>query len=469
MLPTLEPHNLHLSEGLETFAAQDPNLRRLNRQTLRYRSPLLDRLPLSTPGIYSMVGGRQVGKSTFVKQLMEHLMRSLGVAPERIAYLTGEVLPNAVDFQQALDDLLPGSDGSHALTFLFVDEVTYIDGWDRVVKYLADIGRLDRTFLLLTGSDSVLVQDALKRLPGRRGLADHVDYEYHSLDFLEFCRLRRNIEASTLDVLALDGPEADLPDVGTSVLSGLDREFLDYLVTGGYLTAINDHARGEIPPATLRVYSDWIRGDFLRLGKSEAYLAETLRGISRRYGSQVTWTALAKELSIEHHQTVADYCHLLERVDAAMIVPALREDRLAAAPKKARKVYFNDPFIFHSLSRYLDPSNMPMSLGTLENLDALPALVEGVVLAQARRVSDVFYIKGNDGEVDCAYLRDGTFWPIEVKWSGRVRPKELKQIQRYPNGLIATRAERQSEMSGTKVLPISLVALRLASGAWRSD
>jgi hypothetical protein len=36
---------------------------------------------------------------------------------------------------------------------------------------------------------------------------------------------------------------------------------------------------------------------------------------------------------------------LLESMDAVFVQSAIREDKLAAAPKKARKVLFADPFI----------------------------------------------------------------------------------------------------------------------------
>lgn len=96
-------------------------------------------------------------------------------------------------------------------------------------------------------------------------------------------------------------------------------------------------------------------------GKQEQYLREVLEGILRRYASQVTWNGLAKDLSIDHPATIAEYLSLLERMDAVLINPALREDRLAAAPKKARKVFFTDPFIMHAARAWLQPTANPFA------------------------------------------------------------------------------------------------------------
>ncbi len=113
---------------------------------------------------------------------------------------------------------------------------------------------------------------------------------------------------------------------------------VDYLAHGGFLTALNDVARERrVALATLATYSDWIRGDAMKRGKNETYLREVHGGVFRRLGSHYSWNALAKDLSIDHPTTVADYVLLLVRMDAAYVQPALREDRLAAAPKKAKK------------------------------------------------------------------------------------------------------------------------------------
>jgi len=55
------------------------------------------------------------------------------------------------------------------------------------------------------------------------------------------------------------------------------------------------------------------------------------------------------------------------------------------------------------------------------------------------------YIKSK-GEVDIAYVDKNQFWPVEVKWSAQLRPKQFKQITKYPNGLILTKSRQQGEI-----------------------
>jgi len=51
-----------------------------------------------------------------------------------------------------------------------------------------------------------------------------------------------------------------------------------------------------------------------------------------------------------------------------------------------------------------------------------------------------FYINA-EGEVDVAYVKDRAFYPVEVKWVNQTRAKDLKQINKYPNGIIVSKNE----------------------------
>lgn len=422
--PRFAPHNVH-REDPGRFRTLDPQLRELRRLPVAYRYPLLAHLPVDQPGIYSITGGRRVGKSTVLKQWMADLL-DRGVAPERILYLTGEL----IDDHHALVALLTRTVPRRSATqpaYLLLDEVTYISQWDRGIKFLADAGVLEDVILVLTGSDSVIIRDARTFLPGRRGRAQRVDFHLYPLSFAEY-----------LEVAGAADPES-----GHDTAAALTRAFERYLLHGGYLTAINDLAAdGVIQPATFAVYCDWIRGDLLRRGKQERYLAEILGAVIRRCGSQVTWNALARDLSIDHPATVADYLELLAGMDVLVVQYALREDRLAAAPKKARKLAFSDPFIFHAVRSWLNPTADPFT-GQVRPLVADPEwagrLAEACVAAHHHRLHPTYYIKGGDGEVDVAFVTGGSFQPVEVKWTTQLRAADLKQARKYPHGVICSK------------------------------
>ncbi len=461
----LSLHNTHL-DGLEAFQDRDPQLRSLARQAVVYESPLLDDLPVEIPGVYTLGGARQIGKTTLLKQWMARLV-ARGTDPQRIFFLTGELLDDHHALVRAVEEHLRQMphDG---LSYLLIDEVTYVREWDRGVKFLADAGLLERTVLIVTGSDLTIVREARARFPGRRGVAAKVDFHLYPLSFSETLTLKGLLQADELAELA-SMTLAKLPGLSEE---GWDRIYAaldDYLVHGGFLTAINDMVReGRILPATLRTYADWIRGDVLKRGKQEPYLREVLAAIVKRLGSQVSWNALARDLSIDHHQTVAQYVQLLAAMDAVIVQQALIEDKLVGAPKKARKLLFADPFILHAVRSWLQMVEDPYEdqiLRLCRDAESAASMVEACVVSHAHRHFPAFYIKAA-GEVDLALVSDGRFWPIEVKWTSQLRPKDLKQVRAYPNSVIAAQTRRRHAIDGVPVVPLPLILLRLAVGKW---
>jgi len=428
-------HNLHL-ESFDTFKNRDPNLARLKNMPYVFNSSLIQTFPVHIPGIYSLGGGRQIGKSTLLKQWMLHLMEQENVVPENIAFFSGELIDDHHALLRLLEIQLTKMPAG--LCYIIIDEVTYIKNWDKAVKYAADAGMLVNIELFLTGSDLVLMQEARKTFPGRRGSADVVDFHLYPLSFRELLALKGNLQA-------LENPiQYDL----------LMSEFNSYLQHGGYLTAINDIALyGKILVATFATYSDWIRGDMLKRGKQDVYLREIINAIIKRYSSQLnsTWNSLAKELSIDHHKTVADYVELLQSMDAVYIQSCLQEDTLLPAPKKAKKLMFTDPFIYHALNVWLNNT-------TIKNdPDIDSKLVETTVVTHFRRKYPTYYI-GAEGEVDLAYIDKNQFWPIEVKWTQQLRTKDLKQVIKYKNSKIFAKSAGIEQVHGiqTIFLPYAL-------------
>jgi predicted AAA+ superfamily ATPase len=447
MDPRFSSHNAHL-ENPALFETLDPQLRKLKNQKYIYVSPLLESLPVSIPGIYTLGGGRQVGKTTLLKQWMEFLLEKKNVPPQSIAFFSGELISDYHALYSLLQNQLEEMPKDF-INYIILDEVTYIKDWDKAVKFAADSGLLENTILMLTGSDLVLIQEARMRFPGRRGAAGTVDFHLYPLSFREAFKLIRpdvNLDSNPLDIIF--------------------QEFQNYLIYGGYLTAINDFAsHNSISRANLATYSDWIRGDVVKSGKQEHYLKEILAAIIKRYCTQITWNSLAKDLSIEHPKTISDYLALLESMDAIFIQHALLEDKLTAAPKKAKKVIFTDPFIYHAIKSWLVPVDDPYQQQIVKGLqdpEISSTLVEACAISHYRRYFPTYYIKA-EGEVDIAYIENNKFFPIEIKWTTQIRAKDLKQIAKYKQGLILTKSKQNGNINHIQSIPLPLALLQLGA------
>lgn len=445
-------HNTHLLNNGHNFSKTDPHLTALKKQQFVYTSPLIKELPTKIPGIYTIGGGRQIGKTTALKQWMLTLLEK-NTAPEQIVFFTGELI---ID-QQSLVQLLTIQHESmpkNKIKYLIIDEVTYTENWAKGIKFLADSGLFENTQVLLSGSDAVeLREQATIYLAGRRGKADKVDYHLYSLSFREY-----------LDLTSQLPKKAQLKNLH-QVLPSLYEAFNNYLIHGGYLKAINEYAKDKtISNATLMTYSDWIRGDVLKRGKQEHYLREIISAIIKRYNTQISWNSLAQDLSIDHPKTISDYIALLEAMDAVFVQYALLEDKLMAAPKKARKLMFADPFIYHAMNTWINPTQKPFEqliLPTIEDAKCCSQLVESIVTTHFRRHFRTYYIKAT-GEVDIAYVDDKRFWPIEIKWTSQLRAKDLKQITKYDNAKIFAKTNEISDIMGVPTTPLPLALIDVA-------
>lgn len=434
-------HNL-FKNSISGFLSDDPSLKRADKQPFEYVSPLRDDLNFKQPGVFVLTGGRQVGKTTLIKQWIAGLLTEEMVPPENIVFMAGELVRDDAELRRDINAELEGKEGAQIIV---IDEVNYIKDWDKAVKFLADSGALEETTLLLSGSDSAILREAMKRFAGRRGRASQVDFVFHPLSFAETVAMKEPALRGIIDAFREAGPEADAPEYREHQ-TRLEALFDEYLLHGGYLTAISDWMRfGKVETATYRTYADWLRGDILKHNKQEKYLLEVLGGIHRTYASQVSWVSLSKDLSIEHHKTISDYVAILEDMHAVKIMQALTEHKLDAAPKKAKKLYFQDPFIFHTVEYMLERYRN----------DLQSALAETAAVMHFVRLHDkTYYIKGDKGEVDIAYVEGQEFFPIEVKWSRNIRAQELKQIRCYPNGSILGRVRNNRSIMGTPCFPL---------------
>lgn len=446
------PNNTHWHDA-STFEQSDPAFVNLSNQALVYEHRLLNDLPTTTPGIYTLGGGRQIGKSTLLKQWMAKLLKN-DIPAKSIVFITGEFIADHHVLMRTIQSLLGEMQGP--IKYLIIDEVTYIKEWDKAIKYAADIRLFDNVIVILTGSDLALIKQTRMTFPGRRGNAAKVNFHLYPLSFREYVELVSNDDWSQI----LDDKNNLAPDS----IASLYEKFNHYLLHGGFLTAINDMAsHGKILEATLSTYAEWIHGDMLKRGKSEHYCREIIEALIKRYGSQLSWNAIADTLSIDHPNTVADYCHLLESMDALFIQAALIEDKLTAAPKKARKMFFSDPFIFHALRYWLAPVANPYQeqmIKMTSDAESSSQLVEACVATHFKRFYSTYYIKAA-GEIDVAYVFEKRFWPIEVKWRNQLRPKDIKQVLKYPNARILSRVDSYSVIEGIPIEPLPLALLEL--------
>lgn len=428
MISKFPIHNAHFTDGKEGFRANDPQLRSLG--FLRYvfhQNWWQEIARQKTPGIYILRGGRQIGKTTSLKLLMLWLLEEGAIPAEQIFFLPCDQVIDRQELYRHISAFVDSCEGKPF--FLMVDELTFIDKWELTLKALADEGRFQKGVCIVTGSDSVVLEQAAMYLPGRRGKHAQVDFTLYPLSFAQIVELVEKRPASQLT-------DAEL-----------DAHFEKYLLCGGYLTAVNDvYESGAIAEATRSVYENWVYGDFLRRGKKRENLDEVLDAVFATLGTQITYSSLTQRTAHLVKDTFIDYIHLLERMDVLLVQEAFDPSKNRGFPKKAKKLVFRDPFIAQALAVHRQ-ARLDDSL-----------LAEQIVVSHYARDFPVYYWKGQ-GEIDLIYQKEKKPYAIEVKWRNQVRPKDLQELQKFKNALVLTKTSGQKSVDG---VPCEGLVRRLA-------
>ena len=74
----------------KSLIAHDPKIREFQRQTLKWKPPLMDQLDLSTFHIYTLRGPRQVGKTTLLKLIIKRLLDNPEIEKEQAFYYSAD-------------------------------------------------------------------------------------------------------------------------------------------------------------------------------------------------------------------------------------------------------------------------------------------------------------------------------------------------------------------------------------------
>ena len=137
-----------------------------------------------TPFVKVLTGVRRCGKSTVLKMIMEKLQKEHGIPSERIVSMRFDSMDyedmTAKDMFKAVKEKLNPT----GRTYLFLDEIQEIEGWEKVVNSLATDYDVD---LYVTGSNSRMMSSEIATyLTGR-----YVSFRIYTLSFQEYLEFKK--------------------------------------------------------------------------------------------------------------------------------------------------------------------------------------------------------------------------------------------------------------------------------------
>ncbi|PNT85787.1 ATP-binding protein [Coxiella burnetii] len=289
------------------------------------------------PGIISIRGPRQYGKSTWLERELRQSIIDFG--PASAFYLNGDDILERDRLEQAIQKLLPAFSKQAAVRRLFIDEITAIPNWEVVLKKLSDRGHLGDILIVTTGSNATDLRRGFERLPGRKGKLDRTNYFFTPIAYKEFHRVCH----STL---------------GTNTLAA-------YLLSGGSPIACAELAEQHfLPEYVIELTRDWIDGEIMRADRSRVSLYNILQVLFKFGGTPVGQAKLAREAGLANNTVAKGFITILHDLgvvihcypwDADKQIPILRKpskfpitNLLAAVTYFPRRLRSIDDF--HALS-----------------------------------------------------------------------------------------------------------------------
>lgn len=380
----------------------------------------LDELP-EKPGLITIRGPRQSGKSTWLEMKMLNTIEEFGGGSA--FFLNGDFIYSHQEFESKILELEQSYAKKAKVKRLFIDEVTQIKDWQRVIKRLIDAGHCKDMLIITTGSNAADLLHGSERLPGRKGALARTDYLFLPISFKEYWYQVRD-EVGMFKEDALWG----------------------YILSGGSPLAVEGLYRSErIEDTFVTLISDWILGDIAQSGRNRIFILNLLRQIYKFAPNPVSYTKLAREAGLANNTAALDYIERLS--DLLCLQPMMqwdpeRNSTQARKPSKFPFINMSVAWVFHPKApRYLhEVRNLSgMDCGAMMEWITAQELWRRLRLAEQKgnskntsQVSDsnLMYWASKDHEIDFVLpngklieVKAGQAGPSEFNWFHRAFPK----------------------------------------------
>lgn len=341
-----------------------------------------------------LVGARQVGKTTLLKELTNNM--------NDILWLNGDDIATRTLLQDVSVEKFRSMLGQHKI--FVVDEAQRIENIGLKMKLITD--QIPEVQLILTGSSSFDLANRINEpLTGRKW-----EYTLFPLSFAEMSN-----HTSVFDEikhLPLRLVFGYYPDVVTN--PGDEQEVLKQ-ITESYL------------------YKDILEWE--RIKKSDK-LVKLLQSLAFQVGSEVSLNELGRQVDLDKN-TVEKYIVLLEQTQIIFRLTSLSRN-LRNELKTSRKIYFYDNGIRNALINNFNDLSMRNDIGALWENWMISEFVKKRHYDR-KFVNRYFWRTTQQQEIDYIEESDGIFTAYEFKWNPQKKAKISQTfLKAYPNTEIVT-------------------------------
>lgn len=364
-----------------------------------------------------LIGARQIGKSTLLKQLFEDLSQK-GEAVYFLNLDRKEILDELNESPENLFKICPLQEGKKII--VFIDEIQYLDDATTFIKLLFD-EYSDRLKIVATGSSAFYIDKQFNdSLVGRKKI-----FQMGTLDFEEFLLFKGRNDLVD-EVLKLKSKKKK-KSIQENVLWGYMDEFVNY---GGYPAVVLENDIAQKIELLKDIRDSFIKRDILESGVSdETKFYRMLMLLASQSGNLLNVNEISNTLRITN-ATVENYLYVLQKCFHITLVKPFYNN-LRKELTKMPKVYINDLGLRNVLINYFSPLEQRADKGmVLENLSFR-------LLTERFDQDQIKYWRTADGNevdfvVETSYLKG---FAVEIKFSEQeVKPSKYnKFVQNYPD------------------------------------
>lgn len=381
---------------------------------------------VDTPFVKILTGVRRCGKSTILKMIMEKLRKEKDVPDERILNYRFDSMEYEDMTAKQMFAELKAKLSEQGKTYLFLDEVQEIKGWEKVINSLASDYDVD---IYVTGSNSRMMSSEIATYLTGRYIAFHI----YTLSFEEYLDFKSK-HTSLLD------PKAELAE---------------YIRLGGFpATHLQQYTQDEVYTIVKDIYNSTIYSDIVKrnqvrkIDQLERVVKYTFQNVGNTFSAKSVSDYLKSEHRKLDNETVYSY---LEKLCKAYLLHRCSRYDLQGKEilKTQEKFYIADTSLRYSVLGY-SPDSVASSL---ENV---------VYLELCRRGYTVNIGKVEDGEIDFVAVRQNDKLYVQVTQEIKSEKTEKREYEKllgikdnYPKYVLCTDEFAGGNYEGIKTMHIA--------------
>ena len=381
---------------------------------------------VDTPFVKILTGVRRCGKSTILKMIMERLKTERNIPEDRIISCRFDSMEYEDMTAKQIYTLLKEKLSPAGKTYLFLDEVQEIKGWEKIVNSLASDFDVD---LYITGSNSRMMSSEIATyLTGR-----YVSFRIFTLSFGEYLMFKSKF--------------ANVGEPKT--------ELANYVRLGGFpATHLQAYSQDEIYTIVRDIYNSTIFSDIVKrnqvrkIDQLERVVKYTFSNVGNTFSAKSIADYLKSERRSLDNETVYSYLDKLEK--AYLLHRCSRYDLQGKEILKTQeKFYLADVALRYSVLGY--------------NADGVASSLENIVyLELCRRGYTVYVGKTSDGEIDFVAVRQNEKIYVQVTQEINSEKTEKREYNRlleipdnYPKFVLTTDEFAGGNYEGIKTMHIA--------------